>query len=342
MGNELVACLAKEGVDVFVTTRHARANSSQCSFLVGDALQDEFLDELLKREWDVIVDFMVYRASAFQKRVERLLRAAGQYVFVSSARVYADTAAPITEESPRLLDVTVDSNYLMTDEYALAKARQENHLFASSRTNWTIVRPYITFGEQRLQLGSLEKELWLFRALRGRSIVFAEELLTKRTTMSWSADVALSICKLLENPKAHCEAFNVCSTQSVIWRDVLDVYVESLSNSMGIVPKVKIVDLRAFSRIRSAHYQIFYDRIYNRVFDNSKLLRITGSAQFSNTEKALKYCIDKFLVEPVFKTIEWKSEAVMDRLCGEFSWPSEIDGYKNKLRYLTCRFKLRV
>lgn len=341
MGNELVACLSSAGFDVSVTTREARPSSPTCRFIVGNARQDEFLDEVLKNEWDVIVDFMVYRTAEFQKRVERLLGAARQYVFVSSARVYADSSEALSEESPRLLDITSDAKYLMTDEYALAKARQENQLFASSRRNWTIVRPYITYGDHRLQLGTLEKELWLYRALRGRSIVFADEFASRKTTMSWSADVASAISKLIGNSDAHGEAFNVCSTQSLCWSRVLDVYVRALQASLDLTVNVKFVDMQSFSTIRAAHYQINYDRIYNRIFDNSKLLRTVGPTIFTDTETGLQTCIKQFLRTPVFKTIEWKSEAVMDRLCGEFTWPSEINGHWNKLKYLASRLNLR-
>lgn len=47
---------------------------------------------------------------------------------MSSARVYAENNALISEDSPRLLDVSTDAVYLRTNEYALAKAREENIL----------------------------------------------------------------------------------------------------------------------------------------------------------------------------------------------------------------------
>ena len=72
----------------------------------------------------------------------------------------------------RLLDVSHDSIYLKTDEYALAKARQEDILRKSGKNNWTIIRPYITYSESRLQLGVLEKEAWLYRALKGFQEMF--------------------------------------------------------------------------------------------------------------------------------------------------------------------------
>ena len=92
---------------------------------------------------------------------------------------------PITENSPRLLDVVHDIEYLKTDEYALSKARQEDILRKNRNNNWTIIRPYITYSGQRLQLGIYEKEQWLYRALQNKPIVFPEELRNNLTTLTW-------------------------------------------------------------------------------------------------------------------------------------------------------------
>ena len=73
--------------------------------------------------------------------------------------MYADST-PITEETPRLLDVCKDADYLKTDEYALAKAREENILFCSGKKKRTIIHPYITYNTERLQLGAIEKDIW--------------------------------------------------------------------------------------------------------------------------------------------------------------------------------------
>lgn len=152
MGNHLVQILNDGKHDVFVTSRSQRQNRLGVTYIQGNAHDDNFLDQVLNmKRWDVIVDFMIYNTSEFACRVNLLLDACKQYVFLSSSRVYADSKEPITEQSPRLLDVCKDEEYLKTDEYALSKAREENVLFNSEYKNWTIIRPYITYSEIRLQ-----------------------------------------------------------------------------------------------------------------------------------------------------------------------------------------------
>lgn len=156
MGSHLSEIINNDkGNDIVITSRKTRVSKGNISYVVGNAHDKSFLDSLLNKKWDVIVDFMVYNTDEFKLRVKDMLDSCNQYVFLSSSRVYANSNSAITEDSSRLLDVTNDSEYLATDEYALTKARQENVLKESGRTNWTIIRPYITFAENRLQLGVL-------------------------------------------------------------------------------------------------------------------------------------------------------------------------------------------
>lgn len=97
--------------------------------------------------------------------------------------------------------------YLATDEYALAKARQENILLTTNKKNWTIIRPYKTYNNNRLQLGMYEKEEWLYRLMMGKTLVFPNELKKRKTTLTYAADVAVAISELIENESAYGEIF---------------------------------------------------------------------------------------------------------------------------------------
>ncbi|MFI3163953.1 MAG: NAD-dependent epimerase/dehydratase family protein [Bacillota bacterium] len=146
MGIHLVSNLVKMQCYVHVTTRSDKDSESQfIKYIKGNAQDNQFLNSLLQEKYDVIVDFMVYNTKKFKERVDLLLSATSQYIFLSSSRVYSNSDEIIVEDTPRLLDYTRDKEYLKTDEYALAKARQEDILFNHNNKNWTIVRPYITY-----------------------------------------------------------------------------------------------------------------------------------------------------------------------------------------------------
>lgn len=113
---------------------------------------------------------MVYSTEELKAKLPMLLNNTKQYFFFSSSRCYAKTDGRITEESPRLVDTCTDAEYLSTDEYGLAKGREENLLIQSGENNWTIIRPYITYNTYRIQLGVYEKENWLRFEVSGDKI----------------------------------------------------------------------------------------------------------------------------------------------------------------------------
>lgn len=128
---------------------------------------------------------MTYTPDEFEDRFAMLLESTDHYVFLSSARVYADSDNRINEDSPRLLDICSDTEYILTNEYAIAKSKEEDILRSSNKKNWTIVRPYITYFDNRMQLGILEKEQLLYRALSSRTIVLSKDIAESFTTLTW-------------------------------------------------------------------------------------------------------------------------------------------------------------
>lgn len=104
MGKFLVRDLAEMGNDVFVTTRSTsyKNNSNgkgSVTYIQGNAHDDDFVENIMAECWDAVVDFMSYSTKEFERRYKFMLDKTGHYIFLSSARVYADSERPITEES---------------------------------------------------------------------------------------------------------------------------------------------------------------------------------------------------------------------------------------------------
>lgn len=298
MGKHLVPLLAEQNHSVYVTSRKKYEDSKNIFYLKGDARNLDFLIPILNKKWDCIVDFMIYSTEEFKNRHELLLSSTNQYVFFSSSRVYADSKTPITENSPRLLDVCKDEEYLKTDEYALAKAREENILFESKFKNWTIIRPYITYSENRLQLGVHEKENWLFTALNAHALVFSKDIAKHITTLTYGKDVARGIASIIGKENALSQAFHITGNNSIKWEKVFDIYAETLEEN-GIKIE-KILKEKTYRLEGSGKYQVIYDRYFDRVFDNSKIAEFIDISTFKTPEEGLKECLKEFLKNKEF------------------------------------------
>lgn len=296
LGAHLRDILAEMGFEVWVTSRSAHADTEHIHYLQMDAMDFNVFKKLTASHWDAIVDFMIYPPKTFEARLEVFLKKTDQYVSLSSSRVYANAGeTPITENSPRLLDTVKDEAYLKTNEYALAKAREENILRTKGTAkNWTIIRPYITFSEERLQLGTLEKEDWLKRALEGKPIVFSEDVATKMTTLTYGRDVALGMAAIIGRKEAFGETFHITTSRSLRWSEVLKVYVRVLTEVLGKEPKV-VMTKKSLQLETSGKYQVMYDRAFNRYFDSSKIGKFVDVSTFRDPEEALESCLRAFL-----------------------------------------------
>ena len=99
-------------VDV-VSLDDVKSDKENLTFIKADAKEIPFAENLVKNNYDVIVDFMVYFSpEEFKPYMTLYLNSCSHYIFLSSYRVYADSAEPITENSPRLLDVSTDNAFL--------------------------------------------------------------------------------------------------------------------------------------------------------------------------------------------------------------------------------------
>lgn len=338
MGTPLQQFLLEYGYDIHVTSR-SKQEFGDIHYHYGNAHDLSFLSEVLKERFDVVVDFMSYTTDEFSGRVHSVLANTDQYIFLSSARVYAPCKTLITEDCPRLLDVCEDKGYLKTDEYALAKARQENALLNSGKGNWTIVRPSLTYNSERMQYAMGEKEDWLYRYLNHEKIVFAKNMGQTLTTMSWGKDVAKAISLLVGNDKAKGEPVHVAGAKAITWDEVNKIYWRVLTERFNRPPEIMYIDdWEAIGRTLGRYYQFKYARSVNRVFDNSKLYRLAGKIEFTDPEEGLTECLNDFMDHGMkFKYIPCKPEAAYNRLTKDKANLRSFST-KNKVKYLIGRY----
>ena len=338
MGKALVPLLKKNN-KVSVTTRSHRVNKD-IEYIIGNAHSYEFIEKLLNStQYDVVIDFMNYTYKEFEERVDLFLSKTSTYVFLSSARVYAPTNGVITEDTTRLLDKCDDKEYLKTNDYALVKARQEDLLINSVTNNWIIVRPGLTYNDNRMQFALWEKEEWLYRCLQGKRIIFPKDMYLIRTTMTYGEDVAMCIAKLLENDKSRGEIYHITSSEFNTWHEVYEVYRGAIKKETG--NDIRIFDECNMEEIASQfnkYYQMKYARGINRTFDNKKLIDTIGPFEFTPLQQGIEKCINGFFNQNYDLSVEeWLREANIDRITGDGYSLADFHSMKAKIGYLLAR-----
>ena len=316
MGVYLTPELLKKGykVDV-VSLDDMTSENSNPTYLKMDCKDIGIQKKLLENKYDAVVDFLIYDGdpnTEFKPRMEQFLANTDHYVYFSSYRVYADEEHPIKETSPRLIDVSANTAYLASanHEYSLYKAMGEDLLKASGKKNYTIVRPAITFSKRRFQLTTLEAEVVVARMKAGKTVVLPEAAMDKQATMSWAGDVAKMLSAIVLNEKAYGEIYTLATAEHQTWREVAEIYAE-----IGGLHYVT-VDTDTYLNIWSpgnsyARYQLEYDRCFDRIVDNSKILELAGLKQsdLMPIKNALKMELDALPPD-----IKWRHTDINNRM----------------------------
>lgn len=301
LGSYLIPILLKNSYFVHVVSLDdIVSDNPNLVYEKANAKDNDWLAQALQAKYDAIVDFMIYSTKEFAPRARMLMENTEHYVFLSSYRVYADAQGIITEDSPRLLEtIKDDPMFLATDDYSLAKARQEDIIHATGCTNYTILRPAPTFSSRKYQLISMEANSFINRALENKVVVLPEPPLHKMATMNWSGDVAKMIFRLILNPKAYGQTYTVATAEHHTWGEIADYYKEIIG--MQYIT----TDIDTFLTIFDNHtdwgrWRLMYDRMYDRVIDNSRILRDTGLKQsdFMSLKDALKLELSSLPKDP--------------------------------------------
>lgn len=314
MGRYVVPKLLERGHTVdAVSIDDVTSTDKRLRYIKANAYDISFMKELLKEKYDGIIDFMIYNTAKFADRFELLLGSTDHYIYLSSYRIYANEEHPIVETSPRLLDVSKDKEFIETEDYSLYKARGENILRSSAFNNWTAIRPAITYSSFRYQLVTLEALVNIPRARRGVPVLLPEEALNVEGTMSWGGDVAEMIVRLLFNEKAKREIYTVATSEHRKWKEVAEFYRDIIG--LEYVPVDTETYLRCFTPDRSiaptARYQLEYDRLFDRIIDNTKVLEATGLKQsdLMPLQKGLEFELSRLP-----KDYEWQHTCINDNM----------------------------
>jgi nucleoside-diphosphate-sugar epimerase len=315
IGVYLIPELLQRGFIVDVTSRIPRVSKEKdVNYIEGNARDMSFLKGVLRnKNYDVIIDFMIYGTDEFRSRHKVLLGNCRQYIFLSSYRVFAEDDV-ITESSPRILDVNKDEQFLKTDEYALTKARQEDILRESSKKNWTIVRPSITYSKDRFQFGTLEANSVVWRSIHGMPVPIPKEILNKKVTMTWAGDTARIIAKLTLHPKAYANDFNIATNESQTWSDISKIYSKVIGMKTAPVSLSRYIEAKGDGI--DEVYLIKYNRLLDRAMDNSKVLKLVGETQdnFITLREGLGAELRGFIISPKFSHVDIAMNARFDKL----------------------------
>ena len=284
--NELLAL----GHKVDIICREDKVSDNENLKFYKAEITPEYLVEFLKdKHYDGMVNFLHYYTPVDYADTHKLLiEKTNHLIFLSSYRVYADEQHPITENAPKLLDVSSDEKFLETEKYALAKAKLEKFLYEEcAGENWTVVRPVISFSKYRFDLVTYFGQDLLNKIKSGATIPLPIDAKNITAGLDWAGNSGKLIANLLFKKECIGEAYTVSSAQNLTWGEVAEIYTKLLG------AKFEWVSVDEYRKATNDFnlYALLYDRLFDRNIDNTKILNATGlkSSDFMSIEDGIKY-----------------------------------------------------
>ena len=328
-----------QGMELFLLNRGNRPGEipPRAKLIKADIRNKQEVAEKVKdMEFDVVVDFLSTLPSNLELSLSLFGDKCKQYIYISSATGYSMEArkGPIKEDAEF-------GNKMW--EYGENKAQCERLLeeYCTGRgLNYTIVRPYVTYGDTRIPFGVISagrKWSLAHRILKGKPVVMWDDGKAV-CTLTHTIDFAVGIVGLFGNPKAENQAFHITSEEHLAWKDVLAMIASAVGKEATVVniPSVYIGN-------EMAEYKglLLGDKATNMIFDNSKIKEAVPAFDCKiSFEEGIKKTIAYHRSHPEWMRVDYAWDARIDRLIAKYCKQNKLHNLDaSRLKYVPTEKK---
>lgn len=262
--------------------------------------------------FDVIVDFLSFTESNLETTFGFFRNKCTQYIFISSACVFRRSLEDgiLLEDSPKPnTDLPYSVNKYICEKWLSTNAK-------NARCKYTIVRPYITYGDTRIPFGiaPLARYHWTIVArILNDKPMFLWDNGSAKCTLTHTKDFAYNFVQLYLNERAYNEDVNLVGDFFYTWREMLETLYDILDKSKDNI--VSIPTSRIAKILPCYKESLIGDRSLNAVFDNSKLKRIIPDYRQTITlEKGIKTTLEYYQKNGYLSGIDFKYDGRLDKL----------------------------
>ena len=253
------------GYEVYLFNRgnHNTYFAKNLQYIIGNVNDIESAYDLIEKyQFDVVVDYITFDLETLKKRIAVFSGKTKQFIFISSATVYPPQNGLISE-----------SCQIGNDgwKYAGNKRICEEYLRNTQLPfEYTIVRPYVTYGIKRIPFPIISKKsCWnlIERINNGLPVLMCDDG-SQQVTLTHTRDFAVGIAGLFLNPRSYSEDFNIVADRVYTWNDVIRIIEEHTGKEANIINvKTEIIA----EEISSLREELLFDKGRSHRFDNNKL-----------------------------------------------------------------------
>jgi nucleoside-diphosphate-sugar epimerase len=305
----------RAGFDVTVLNRGStdlRPLPPEATRLTADTADRASMTEALAdREFDVVVNWVVFTPDQLQADVDLFRGRTGQYVFISSASAYQTPATrlPITESTPLRNPFWQYSRDKIACEDLLHRAYRDDGF------PMTIVRPSHTYDATLVPVDGGWSTIARMRA--GKPVVVHGDGTTP-WTITHSRDFAVGFTGVLDRAEAIGEAFHITGDEAPLWNDI---YTE-LAHAAGVDdPQLVHVPSEAIA-VNDERWGagVLGDKANASVFDNTKIRTLVpGFAARTTFREGAREIVAWYAAHPERQRDDAERDALVDRLVAAYA-----------------------
>lgn len=310
LSTDCAELLHRRGHEIVVLTRGHSSVPPQYRSVKADRKDPTAVRAALdKAAPDVVINFLGYELADVQLDHTLFAGNIRQYVFISTAAVYAKPAPrlPITEETPL-------GNPFW--DYAQKKEQCEDWLrerWRESHFPLTIVRPSHTYSPRWFP-NPVSSSGYTFAArLEAGKPVFVPGDGENPWTLTATSDFAVGVAGLIGNDKAIGEAFHITSDEALTWNQIYAETAAALGASSPRIMKIPVEFIcRHCPRLIGT---VKGDKAYPAIFDNSKIKRFVPEFQCRKPFRiGIRESVEWFRQHPDRKVVNPEADAAFDQV----------------------------
>ena len=314
---DCVALLQERDHELLIMSRGRNAVPANCRGIVADRKDGAAMRRALEGiRPDVVIDFLGYDLADVETDFNLFSGEIRQYIFISSATVYAKPPArlPITEAAP------LGNTWW---DYAQKKLECERWLLARWDKDGfpvTIVRPSHTYSKRWVPNPVSSSSFTFAARLEAGKPVFIPDDGETPWTLTSAADFAVGLAGLSGNPAALGQAFHITSDEVLTWNQIVAEIAEALSAK---APQIFKVPTDFICRI-APHMigSLKGDKSHPGVFDNAKIKRFVPDFQCRvSFRTGVRESIAWLRANPAQLNLNAKIDALCDEVTA--AWQSE-------------------
>lgn len=275
---------------------------------------NELLSKFKNKKYDVVVDFLSRNSKDIDRVYPIFREKCMQYIFVSSACVYRRFKEdfPISEDSPKPnRDWSYNIEKYDTEERLKVLAKE-------SRTNFTIVRPYITYNDKRIPFGitpSYALHRTIVERFKAGKPWFTWDEGKVITTVTHTIDFSAMMVGLFLNPKAFNQDYHITGDYSCSQIEL----IERFCTLLGVNPKFAKIPTSQIGMVLPEYRDMLKgDRALDAIFNNKKIKEVNPNKNFSiDIDRGLRRVIAYWQQEKSCN-YDYKFDARIDRLLSKY------------------------